>query len=78
MFLFISLLPPQSGVVAGLEQKVWSSKLYRNTAGIRQEGHPEFKVLPCSSKKSGSKASVYWQTYIELARLSLRNTGKMT
>ena len=40
------------------EQKVGSSKLYRNTAGIRQEGHPEFKVLLCSSKKSGSKASV--------------------
>ena len=40
------------------EQKVWSSKLYRNTAGIRQEEHPEFKVLCCSSKKSGSKASV--------------------
>ena len=41
-----------------LEQKVLSSKLYRNTAGIRQEEHPEFKVLHCSSKKSDSKASV--------------------
>ena len=40
------------------EQKVWSSKLDRNTTGIRQEVYPEFKVLRCSSKKSGSKASV--------------------
>ena len=40
------------------EQKVWSSKLYINTTGIRQEWHPEFKVLRCSSKKSGLKASV--------------------
>ena len=40
------------------EQKVWSSKLYRNTAGIRHGGHLEFEVLRCSSKKSGSKASV--------------------
>ena len=45
-------------LLRALEQKVWSSKLYRNTAGIRQEGHPEFKVPRCSSKKSGSKASV--------------------
>ena len=40
------------------EQMVWSLKLNRNTAGILQEGHPEFKVLRCSSKKSGSKVSV--------------------
>ena len=40
------------------EQNVWSSKLNRNTASISQEGHPELKVLRCSSKKSGSKASV--------------------
>ena len=45
-------------VLRASEQKVWSSKLYRNTTGIRQEGHQEFKVLRCSSKKSGSKASV--------------------
>ena len=33
----------------------------KNTAGIRQEGHPEFKVLRCSSTKCGSKlASVKW------------------
>ena len=25
-----------------LERKVWSSKLNRNTTGIRQEGHSEF------------------------------------
>ena len=33
------------------EQKVWSSKLYENAAGIRQEGHPEFKcyVTPVKS-----------------------------
>ena len=42
------------------EQKVWSSKLCGSTAGIRQEGHPKFKVLCCSSKKFGSKASAYW------------------
>ena len=40
------------------ERKLWSSKLYRNTAGIRQEEHSEFKVLCCSNTKSGSKASV--------------------
>ena len=40
------------------ERKVWSSKLYRNTAGIRQEGHPEVEVLRCSSTKSGSESSV--------------------
>ena len=50
-----------SGVVVSLrasERKVWSSKLYRNTIGIRQEGHPEIKVLRCYSTKSDSKASV--------------------
>ena len=26
------------------ERKVWSSKLYRNSAGIRQEGRPEFSA----------------------------------
>ena len=42
------------------ERKVWSSKLYRNTGGIRQEGHRKFKVLRCSSTKSDSKVSVWW------------------
>ena len=49
------------GVVVSLrasERKVWSSKLYRNTIGIRHEGHPKFEVLRCSSAQSGSKASV--------------------
>ena len=32
------------------ERKVWSSKLYKYTSGIRQEGHPKFKVLRCSKK----------------------------
>ena len=45
-------------LLQALEQKVWSSKPYRSTAGICQEGHPEFKVLRCSSKKSGVKVSV--------------------
>ena len=40
------------------ELKVWSSKLYKKTAGIRQDGHPKFKVLCRSSTKSGSKVSV--------------------
>ena len=40
------------------KRKLWSSKLYCNTAGIRREGHAEFKVLRCSSAKCGSKASV--------------------
>ena len=40
------------------ERKVRSSELYRNTTGIRQEGHSEFKVLRYSSTKSGVKASV--------------------
>ena len=42
------------------EQTVWSSKRYRNIAGICQKGEPEFRMLYCSSKKSGSKASVQW------------------
>ena len=49
------------GVVAllwALKQKVLSSKLYRSTTGIHQEGHLEFKLLRCSSKKSGLKTSV--------------------
>ena len=49
------------GVLVSLlasERKVWSSKLYSNTIGLRQKGHPEFTVLRCSSTKSGSKASV--------------------
>ena len=49
------------GVVVSLRalnRKIWSSKLYRNTTGIRQKGHPEFKVLRCSSTKSGSRVSV--------------------
>ena len=49
------------GVVVSLrasERKVWSSKLYENTTGIRQEGHPEFEVLRYSSTKSGSQAKV--------------------
>ena len=29
------------------QRKVWSLKLYGNNTGIRQEGHPELKVL-CS------------------------------
>ena len=40
------------------ERNTWSLKLYRDTAGIHQEGHPKFKVLHCSSTKSGLKASV--------------------
>ena len=40
--------------------KIWSSKVFRNTVGIPQEEHPEFQVLGCSSKKSGSKLSVEW------------------
>ena len=59
--LYLVMLGSRRGVAVSLrasEQKVWSSKLNRNTAGIRQEGHMEFKVLRCSSKKSGSKSSV--------------------
>ena len=40
------------------EQKVCSSKFYKNILGICQEEHPEFEVLRCSNKKSGSKPSV--------------------
>ena len=50
-----------SGVVVSfrdLERKFCSSKLYKNTTGIRQEGHLLFKVLRCSSTKSDSKRSV--------------------
>ena len=61
-FSDISAVPHRSrcGVVVSLrasERKVWSLKFYRNTAGICQEGHQEFKVLRCSSTKSVSKAS---------------------
>ena len=60
-YLFLMASGSRRGLVVLLrasEQKVWSSKLYRNTAVVRQEGHREFKVLRCSSTKSGSKASV--------------------
>ena len=46
---------PSKGVVVFLhasEQKVWSSKLYRKIAGIRQKGHPELKMLRYCSRKS--------------------------
>ena len=42
------------GVVVSLrasEQKVLSLKFYKSTIRIRQEGHPEFKVLRWLSKK---------------------------
>ena len=45
---------------------------------IRLIGYPEFKVLGCYRKNSGSKASVWWQTLVESARLSLRNEEKTT
>ena len=54
--LFLNIFVSRRGVVVLLqasEQKVCSLKLYRSTVGICQEG-----VLRCSSKKSGSKASV--------------------
>ena len=35
-----------------------AQKLHESTPGILQEGYPEFIKLPCSNKKSGSKASV--------------------
>ena len=47
-----------SGIVMGFRVKGLEFKLCRNTTGIHQEGHLEFKVLHCSSTKSGSKASV--------------------
>ena len=41
-------------LLQALERMVWSSKLYENTTGIRQEGHPELKKLHRPSKRSGS------------------------
>ena len=35
------------------------SKL-KNTVGICQQEHAEFKMLRCNSKESGSKAGVLW------------------
>ena len=59
----LTLIVSRRGVVVLLrasERKVWSLKLFQNTAGIRQKGHTEFNVRRCSNKKSGSKASVQW------------------
>ena len=42
-------------VVTGFGSKGLEFKIFKSTCGIRQEGHPEFKVLLCSSKKPGSK-----------------------
>ena len=58
------------------ERKIWSLKFYKNTIGICLEGHPEFKVLRYSNKKSGSKASVWRITHNASARLSLSITEK--
>ena len=62
-YLVFTLVVTCHGVVVLLQaskQKISSSKLYRNIADICQQGHPEFKVLCCSSNESGSKASVLW------------------
>ena len=56
-----TFLGSRRGVVVLLrasEREVWSSKRFRNTSGMRLEGHPEFKVVRCSSTKSASKANV--------------------
>ena len=42
----------------GLQSERFGVQNYINTPGIHHEGHLEFKVLRCSSTKSGSKASV--------------------
>ena len=41
-------------LLQALERKVWSSKFYKNSIGIRLEGHPKFKA----PRYCGSKASV--------------------
>ena len=51
-------------------------KFYKSITGIRQERHTEVYVLGCSSIKYVSKASVWFCTYTESTRLSLRNRRK--
>ena len=36
--------------ISGLETQDPGSNLPESTIGIRQEGHPEFKVLQCAKK----------------------------
>ena len=47
-------------IVTGFGSKDLEFKIYISALGILQEGHSEFKVLRCSSQKSGLKASVQW------------------
>ena len=46
----------------------------KSTVGIRQKEHSKFKVLRCSNKKSGSRASV-WACTISVC-LRLQNKGE--
>ena len=57
-------------------KNAWSSKLHKSTTGICQNRYLKFEMLHCSSKKSGSKASVEGSTCVA-ARLSLTNSKKM-
>ena len=51
-------------IATGFGENGLQFQFYKSTTGICQEGHSEFKVLRCSSKDCGSKASVKFQTYI--------------
>ena len=60
-FSRVCIVPPWcTGSTAGFGTKGLEFKIQKNTAGIRQEGYSEFKVLRCSHIKSDSKASVQW------------------
>ena len=60
LFLFLTGISYRGIVIflQAFEQKVLSLKFYKSTIKIRQERHPKFKVLCCSSKMFDSKVSV--------------------
>ena len=55
---------------------IWSSKFCKSAIGIYHKGHPKFNVLNFSSRRPDAEASMYWWTFTEAARLSLRKRGK--
>ena len=60
-FIYLIILVPSGRrgvlIVAGFRSKGLELKFYLSTVDIRQEGHPEFKVLQCFTKKPGLKVS---------------------
>ena len=59
------------------KRKAGSSKLCKNTTGIRQKGHSEFKVLRCSNKEVWFNRSRCGtpkkELYLKLVNLDFQN-----